>query len=110
MAGSTLDPGEARAAELRAAQQPLASTMEVHQTLTRIARSGAGPDGIARAVHELTGRPVAVEARPGHLQAWAGPGRSSPQQQAAPDERNRCRGGLSAARRPFRPGPGLYPV
>ena len=110
MAGSTLDPGEARAAELRAAQQALARSMEVHQTLTRIARSGAGPDGIARAVHELTGRPVAVEDRSGHLRAWAGPGRPSPYPQVSPGERNRFLGRLIAARRPVRSGPGLFTV
>lgn len=37
-----------------------------------------GIPGIARAVHELTGRPTAVEDRYGNLLAWAGPGRPDP--------------------------------
>lgn len=108
--GSIPDPGETRAAELRAAQQALARSIEVHQTLTRIARTGAGPDGIARAVHELTGRPVAVEDRSGHLRAWAGPGRPAPYPQASPGDRNRFLGRLIAAGRPVRSGNCLFAV
>ena len=110
MAGSTPDPGETRAAELRAAQRALARSIEVHQTLTRIARTGAGPDGIARAVHELTGRPVAVEDRSGHLRAWAGPGRPAPYPLASPGDRNRFLGRLIAAGRPLRSGGCLFTV
>jgi hypothetical protein len=110
MEASTPDPGETRAAELRAAQRALARSIEVHQTLTRIARTGAGPDGIARAVYELTGRPVAVEDRSGHLRGWAGPGRPAPYPQASPGERNRFLGRLITAGRPVRSGGCLFAV
>ena len=40
--------------------------------------SDEGRDGIARAVHELTGLPVAIEDRYGNLRAWAGPNRPDP--------------------------------
>jgi hypothetical protein len=110
MKGSTSAPGEKRAAELRAAQQALARSIEIHRRLTRIARTGTGPDGIARAVHELTGRAVAVEDRSGRLRAWAGPGRPAPYPQASPGERNRFLGRLIAAGRPVRSGGCLFAV
>ena len=50
----------------------------IHDRLTRAAAAGEGPPGIAQAVHELTGYPIAVEDRHGNLQAWAGPGRVDP--------------------------------
>ena len=52
--------------------------MEIHARLTAVAVSGEGHDGIARAVHELTGLPVAIEDRYGNLRAWAGPNRPDP--------------------------------
>ena len=50
----------------------------IHDRLTRAAAAGEGSAGIAQAVHELTGYPIAVEDRHGNLQAWAGPGRVDP--------------------------------
>jgi sugar diacid utilization regulator len=38
-----------------------------------VAVAAEGEPGIARALHELTGYPVAVEDRHGNLRAWAGP-------------------------------------
>jgi sugar diacid utilization regulator len=52
--------------------------MEIHQRLTRVAAAGDGSAGIAEALHDLTGLPVAVEDRYGNLSAWAGPGKPSP--------------------------------
>jgi sugar diacid utilization regulator len=52
--------------------------MDIHERLTRVAVSGEGQPGIAKALHELTGMPVAIEDRYGNLSAWAGPGRPSP--------------------------------
>jgi DNA-binding PucR family transcriptional regulator len=73
------------AAELAAVNETLAATVSdlerknrIHEVLTRIAVSGGAEEGIASAVHELTGFPVAVEDRFGNLQAWAGPGRPHP--------------------------------
>ena len=75
----------ATAAELAAANAALAQTvaslrrtMDIHDQLTRVAVSGEGQPGIARALHELTGMPVAIEDRYGNLSAWAGPGQPDP--------------------------------
>lgn len=50
---------------------------QVHEVLIR-AITTDGEQGIADALSELTGRPVAVEDRFGNLRAWAGPGRPDP--------------------------------
>lgn len=63
------------AAELLAANTALERSAAIHARLTRVAVSGEGQEGIARALHELTGYAVAVEDRHGNLRAWAGPGR-----------------------------------
>jgi sugar diacid utilization regulator len=75
----------AATAELAAANATLAETiaslrrnMDIHDRLTRVAVSGEGQPGIARALHELTGMPVAIEDRYGNLSAWAGPGQPDP--------------------------------
>jgi sugar diacid utilization regulator len=75
----------ATAAELAATNGALAETvatlqrsMAIHQRLTRVAVSGEGQPGIAKALHELTGMPVAIEDRYGNLTAWAGPGQPDP--------------------------------
>jgi sugar diacid utilization regulator len=75
----------ATAAELADTNAALAETvtslqrsMDIHERLTRVAVSGEGQPGIARALHELTGMPVAIEDRYGNLSAWAGPGQPSP--------------------------------
>jgi DNA-binding PucR family transcriptional regulator len=51
----------------------LQRSIDIHTRLTSVAVSGEGSDGIARALHELTGYPVAIEDRYGNLRAWAGP-------------------------------------
>jgi sugar diacid utilization regulator len=73
------------AAELAVTNAALAETvaslqrsMDIHERLTRVAVSGEGQPGIAKALHELTGMPVAIEDRYGNLSAWAGPGQPSP--------------------------------
>jgi sugar diacid utilization regulator len=75
----------ATAAELAVTNAALAETvtslqrsMDIHERLTRVAVSGEGQPGIAKALHELTGMPVAIEDRYGNLAAWAGPGQPSP--------------------------------
>jgi sugar diacid utilization regulator len=52
--------------------------MQIHERLTRVAAAGEGAAGIAAALHDLTGLPVALEDRYGNLSAWAGPGRPDP--------------------------------
>lgn len=75
----------ATAEQLSAANTALAQTVRalerstaIHDQLTRVAVSGEGQEGIAQAVHKLTGHPVAVEDRYGNLRAWAGPDRPEP--------------------------------
>ena len=75
----------ASAAELAATNAALAETvtslqrsMDIHERLTQVAVSGEGQPGIAKALHELTGMPVAIEDRYGNLSAWAGPGQADP--------------------------------
>src|SRR5262249_22567090 len=50
----------------------------VHSVLAEVAASGKGEQGIALALHELTGRAVAVEDRFGSPRGWAGPGEPAP--------------------------------
>ena len=75
----------ATAAELAATNTALAETvvdlrrsMDIHKRLTQVAVSGEGQPGIAKALHDLTGMPVAIEDRYGNLSAWAGPGQPDP--------------------------------
>jgi hypothetical protein len=105
--------------------------VEIHTRLTTVAVSGEGRDGIARAVHELTGLPVAIEDRYGNLRGWAappgpvpeGPARApraadpprSTRRPADPRRRARGRAGPSAGRRarhdPMRTSvPGVYAI
>lgn len=58
--------------------EALQRSIAIHERLTDVAASGHGREGIARAVHELTGYPVAIEDRYGNLRAWAGPNRPDP--------------------------------
>ena len=51
----------------------LERTTEIHARFTAVAAAGEGQEGIAQALHKLTGFPVAVEDRYGNLRAWAGP-------------------------------------
>src|SRR2546430_4220414 len=86
VSNARLHPRErATAAELAATNEALAETvtslqrsMDIHQRLTRVAVSGEGQPGIAKALHELTGMAVSIEDRYGNLTAWAGPGQPSP--------------------------------
>jgi sugar diacid utilization regulator len=75
----------ATAAELVATNAALEETvstlqrsMRIHDRLTKVAVSAEGQPGIAKALHELTGMPVAIEDRHGNLRAWAGPGQPEP--------------------------------
>jgi sugar diacid utilization regulator len=61
--------------ELARSSAAMQRSLDIHNCLTAVASAGEGQDGIARAVHELTGLPVVIEDRHGNLTAWAGPGR-----------------------------------
>jgi DNA-binding PucR family transcriptional regulator len=78
--------------------------MEIHQRLTEIAISDKGQEGIALAVHELTGYPVAVEDRYGNLRAWAGPNRPDPYPKDPPARREELLRRALASPRPIRDG------
>jgi len=52
--------------------------MAIHERLTQVEAAGEGAAGIAEALHDLTGLPVAAEDRYGNLSAWAGPGQPRP--------------------------------
>jgi hypothetical protein len=75
------------AAELLAANTALERSAAIHARLTEVAVSGEGQEGIARALHKLTGYAVAVEDRHGNLHAWAGPDRPEPYRKEAPGPR-----------------------
>ncbi|HVN13457.1 MAG TPA: helix-turn-helix domain-containing protein [Kineosporiaceae bacterium] len=92
---------------LRGTVAALQRSMEIHARLTAVAVSGVGREGIARAVHELTGLPVAIEDRYGNLCAWAGPNKPDPYpKDPAPRREQLLRRALAAAR-PIRDGGNL---
>ena len=79
LANARLHASERATADaLAATVHKLERSTAIHDRLTRVAVAGEGQEGIARAVHELTGYPVAVEDRYGNLRAWAGPNRPVP--------------------------------
>ena len=101
----------ATAAELAATNAALAQTvtslqrsMDIHDRLTRVAVSGEGQPGIAKALHELTGMPVAIEDRYGNLAAWAGPGKSDPYPKESFAKREQLLRRLMRARKPIQDG------
>jgi sugar diacid utilization regulator len=99
-----------QAEQLRVTNLALRRTMEVHDTLTQVALEGRGQDGIAQAVHDLTGYPVAIEDRFGNLRAWAGPGRPETYPKDPPDRRDRLLRHAMAAAGPIRDGERLFSV
>jgi sugar diacid utilization regulator len=74
-------------ARLTALVSDLERQRSIHDVLTKVSASGDGEAGIARALHGLTGLPVAAEDRFGNLRAWAGPGRPDPYPKADPRKR-----------------------
>lgn len=53
-------------------------SIAIHEQLTQVAVSGTGQEGLAQALHEVTGFPIAIEDEFGNLRAWAGPNRPDP--------------------------------
>ena len=80
--------------------------MQIHERLTAVAAAGEGSAGIAQALHDLTGLPVAIEDRYGNLRAWAGPDRPDPYPKPPATTREQLlrglmtRGPVGAGRRP----------
>jgi sugar diacid utilization regulator len=96
--------------KLRIANLTLRRTMEIHDRLTQVALEGDGQEGIAQAVHELTGYPAAIEDRFGNLRAWAGPGRPDPYPKDTPRHRDSLLRRAVRAGGPVRDGKRLYSV
>jgi hypothetical protein len=89
----------------------------IHQVLTRAAAGGEGEQGIAAALHDLTGLAVAVEDPFGNLQAWAGPHQPDPYCRTRtpipkPGRKTvrRCSGGAQRHSGPLRAGDQLASV
>jgi sugar diacid utilization regulator len=78
-----------QADELRSVVSSLEQSAVIHDRLTASAFSGGGQDGIAQALHALTGRAIAIEDRHGNLIVWAGPGKPDPYPRQSTTERSR---------------------
>ena len=91
-------------AQLHETLEALRRSMDVHARLTAVAASGQGRQGIAEAVHELTGLPVAVEDGFGNLRAWAGPDRPHPYPKDAEADREQVLKRALREGRPVRAG------
>ncbi|MFO7192263.1 helix-turn-helix domain-containing protein [Thermocrispum sp.] len=101
----------ATAAELRAANESLGATVQalkrttrIHERFTQVSLADEGRDGIAAALHELTGYPVAIEDRYGNLQSWAGPHRPTPYPKDPPARREQLLRRALREGRPIRDG------
>ncbi|GAA0663779.1 hypothetical protein GCM10009535_49260 [Streptomyces thermocarboxydovorans] len=97
--------------ELRTANAALAETLgalertlQIHDRFTRVAVAGEGQEGIATALHELTGFPVAIEDRYGNLRAWAGPNKPGPYPKDPPARREQMLRRAVRDGRPIREG------
>lgn len=106
---------QAKAEELRQANLALEATVralrrtrEIHDRLNRVAVAGEGREGIARALHELTGYPVAIEDRYGNPRAWAGPSRPDPYPKDPPARREQILRRAMREERPIREGERLF--
>lgn len=90
--------------QLHETLEALRRSMDVHARLTAVAASGQGRQGIAEAVHELTGLPVAIEDGFGNLRAWAGPDRPDPYPKDGETDRERLLRRALREGRPVREG------
>jgi sugar diacid utilization regulator len=86
--------------QLNATVADLERRRQIHETLMAVAVSGGGEQGIATAVSELTGLPVAVEDQFGNVRAWAGGSRPAAAGTRASPSRDDM---LARARRAGRP-------
>ncbi len=104
-----------RAAQLAAANEVLAeavhrleSRAHAHERLEAALTAGEGQQGIADALHRLTGLAVCVEDRFGNLDAWAGPERPVRYPKPNPRQRERFLRSLSTESGPVRSGDRLW--
>ncbi|HUB69597.1 MAG TPA: helix-turn-helix domain-containing protein [Acidimicrobiales bacterium] len=95
---------------LRVAYSALERSVAIHQRLTRVAAQREGQQGIADAVHDLSGCATAIEDRDGHLWAWAGPGPPQHYLREPPARRNALLRSAMAADGPLRDGGRLISV
>lgn len=110
LANARLHAGERAARdELESTVDTLARTVEVlqrktdiHERFTRVAIGEDRQQGIATALHELTGLPAAVEDRHGNLLAWAGPEPSMPYAKSSPARREHVLARAARTGRPIR--------
>jgi len=108
---------EAHAGELVAMNVTLTHTvaereqsLAIHDRLAQVAAAGGGQQGIAQALHELTGHAIAVEDRHGNLRAWFGPDRPEPYPKATTGARDALLARMSAAGKPLRDGGRLLAI
>jgi sugar diacid utilization regulator len=92
---------------LRGSLGALERSIEIHDRLTAVGVSGEGREGIARAVNELTGLPVAIEDRYGNLKAWAGPNQPVPYPKESAARREELLRRARESSRPIREGGSL---
>ena len=92
----------AQTSRLRSANLALRRTIEIHDRLTQTALRGGGPEGIARALYELTGHPCGILDRFGNLITWAGPGPPGARVRAEPPDRAVLLSRATAASQPVR--------
>lgn len=64
--------------QLNAIVSDLERQATIQEVLSEVSAAGTGERGLADALHDLTGFPVAVEDQFGNLRAWAGPGQPDP--------------------------------
>jgi sugar diacid utilization regulator len=88
----------------------LERSMTIHDRLTKVAVAGEGEEGIARALHDLTGWPVAIEDRYGNVRAWGGPGRPDPYPKQSQADRDALIRTARDAERPILDGDRLVTV
>ncbi|MEU7766043.1 helix-turn-helix domain-containing protein [Nocardia sp. NPDC049190] len=74
----------------------------VHEVLSGAAAYGAGEQGIADALAQLTALPVAIEDPFGNPRAWSGPGRPDPYPKAPPQQREQLLHRLATHNAPLR--------
>ncbi|MBF6335846.1 helix-turn-helix domain-containing protein [Nocardia abscessus] len=99
----------ADATDLTALNEHLSATVvrlerraRVHEVLSGAAAYGTGEQGIADALAQLTGLPVAIEDRFGNPRAWGGPGRPDPYPRTPPQQREELLHRLAAHNAPLR--------
>lgn len=95
---------------LRETVTALRRSMEIHERLTQVAVSGSGFEGLAKALHEVTGYPVGIEDEYGNLRAWAGPNRPDPYPKDPAARREQLLRRVLREGRPTRDGGGLVVV